>query len=271
MPNKSITVPAHGKVNWTLDVHAKRSDGLHEIRSVMQRIELADQLTFEIGEPGIRLRIIGPESNGVPADESNIVWKTAVALGVDGVDITVDKKLPNQAGLGGGSSDAASTLLALNELFGLALDDVEIRKKAVTLGADVSFFLQNRPAIVGGYGDIVTPIDDGKSIGIVILKPDVGVSTSEAYSALDHYPNRLSKNATASWPHSPPSNDFEEVVFALYPDISEARRALYDAGVDGAMLCGSGAAMMGWGPDISETAKMLQVAGYEKVWLTRTI
>jgi len=271
LANETLEIVAHAKVNWTLDIFDKRDDGYHEMASVMQRIELADKLRFFTRSSGIRLTITGPEADGVPSDEKNIVVKAAKLLGVDGVEIVVEKQIPNQAGLGGGSSDAASALIGLNEIFSLGLSNDEFFDAAKALGADVSFFLAKSTAKVGGFGEIVTPIQSGPSIDLVIIKPEAGVSTVAAYMALDQIPNRVSHNGTAAWPDSEPTNDFEEVVYSLYPEVGEARRALISAGATGTLLCGSGAAVMGWGDNLSTIVDNLQNFGIKKLWLTRTL
>jgi 4-diphosphocytidyl-2-C-methyl-D-erythritol kinase len=268
---KTILASAHGKINWTLDILARRGDGYHEMASIMQRIDLADRLSFTRGDSGIRLSIVGPEAKGVPDDERNIVWKAAELLGVNSVDIVIEKHLPNQAGLGGGSSDAAAALLALNELFSLDLMPKELADTGAKLGADVSFFLAQSPARIGGFGEQVTPIKTGKNIDIVVLKPEVGVSTAAAYNALDNRAGRISGSATELWPNIAPSNDFEDVVFDLYPAVAKASETLLNAGAIATLLCGSGGAVMGWGPDINSIFNNVQQAGQGKVWLTRTI
>jgi 4-diphosphocytidyl-2-C-methyl-D-erythritol kinase len=271
MLNNSVTVLAHGKVNWTLDVLGKRNDGYHDVASIVQQIELADRVSVSKGDDGIRLSVTGPLAEGVPADETNIVWHAVKALGIENVDIVLEKHIPHQAGLGGGSSDAAATLIACNRLFDRNIDRRELMEIGASLGADVPLFLGEATARVEGFGEIVTPLTTGRDTKIVVIKPEIGVSTREAYNALDRIPGRVSRHATASWPNGGPSNDFEDVVYTLYPAILEARSALIAAGATGALLCGSGAAVMGWGDQPENIAARLFADGYKQIWLTRTI
>ncbi len=267
----ATVVDAPGKVNWTLDVLSKRLDGYHEITSIMQRIELADTVTVQHATSGIALEVKGPEAWDIPCDDSNIAYKAAKLLGIDGVMITIEKNLPSQAGLGGGSSDGASSLVALNKHFNLDLSREELMMIARKLGADVSFFLYEGACRVTGFGDIVQPVPSIQPIDLVLVKPPVGVSTVAAYAALDRIAGRKSNCGTAAWPLHGPSNDFEEAVFALYPEVGDAAKALRDAGAAGTLLCGSGATVMGWGGNVKEICATLRMSGYEKVWITRTV
>jgi 4-diphosphocytidyl-2-C-methyl-D-erythritol kinase len=271
MIEQTVSVLAHGKINWTLDVFDRRPDGLHEIATIMQRIELADTLTFTkiAGEKSIT--VTGQEKDGVPVDETNVVLRAATLLGVGGVRVEIEKNIPNRAGLGGGSSDCASALRGLNDLFNLNLDAHALAEIAEKLGADVPFFLGPHCAKVVGFGDKVSRIPPIDPIDLVIVKPDIGVSTANAYAELDRVQNRVSANGTSQWPRAGASNDFETVIYSLYPQIHSASQALKDAGAEQTLLCGSGAAVMGWGPTALDIETGLRSKGFEKVWLTRTI
>jgi 4-diphosphocytidyl-2-C-methyl-D-erythritol kinase len=268
---ETLTVEAYGKINWTLDVLGKRADGYHEIASVMQQIMLSDILTFKPIPNEISLTITGPEAGDVPNDQRNIVWQAAALLEIDGVEITIEKHLPSQAGLGGGSSDGAAALTALNRLFDKRLDNVKLQCLAAELGADVSFFLQRGPARAEGFGEKITALGAGERRDVVIIKPDIGVSTVDAYRVLDRVSGRTSRNATRAWPNSQPSNDFEDIVFDLYPAVDQARQALLAAGATSTLLCGSGAAVMAWGDNAGAVYNSLRSIGHERVWLTRTM
>jgi len=178
----SLTRDAYAKINLTLDVGARRSDGYHDIYSIMQTISLHDTLTViqTANVPGVRLEVTGDEGAGIPADESNLVHraavrlqKVAVARGIipgngSGLHILLHKRIPSRAGLGGGSSDAAATLLVVNDLFGLALSHVRLAEIGAALGADVPFFLTGGTALVGGMGERVSALPPpwrGASLG----------------------------------------------------------------------------------------------------------
>ena len=184
------------KVNLILNILGKRPDGFHELETILYPIPIHDGLEIERGGVGIRLDCDAP---GVPSDASNLVHRAAgVFLGrigaQDGVSIRLVKHVPASAGLGGGSSDAAHTLLGLNELFGFPLTDSEITGLAAGLGSDVPFFLQESPAMGVGRGENITPLapfDALEGAAFVLCQPGFGVSTVWAYKALAGFPQAL--------------------------------------------------------------------------------
>jgi 4-diphosphocytidyl-2-C-methyl-D-erythritol kinase len=286
---------APAKINLTLDVLQRRPDGYHDLRSIFQTLALADEVSVSAARGEIdTLTVSGPESEGVPTDASNIVLKAcgrmrarAAARGQAIPAVTVDlvKRIPSQAGLGGGSSDAAATLLALNGLFGLDLSRDELTPIAASLGADVPYFLTGGLCLVQGLGEHVTPLPQPlPRHSVVILKPRAGVSTAKAYAALDAVPDRADAGATASWlardveSRMPLHNDFESVVFEGWPEIGNAYvKAAQAASAHGAYaprLCGSGACLF----VLAETEGMASAVAAEliredvgNVWLTHTI
>ena len=262
---------AFAKINWTLDVLGKRPDGYHEIASVMQTLELHDVLTLSRIPAGIVLDVDGPEAEGVPTDERNLIWRAATALGSEGVQIALEKNIPSQAGLGGGSSDAAATLTGINRLFGLGRTREQLAEIGTKLGADVPFFLYGGTARVEGIGERISPLPNAQGQNIVLVKPPVGVSTKAAYDALDARGNRPSADTTRRWPDGGLSNDFEAVIYDLYPAVAAARDALRAAGASATLLCGSGAAVLGLGGDIQAIAARVRAANVGKVWVTRAI
>lgn len=292
----SVTLPAYAKINWTLDVLARRPGGYHDIRSVMQTIALCDTLTVTHtpNVPGVRLTLDGDEAFGVPNGPTNIVHKAAVCLqklagacGVlpgdrSGLHIHLVKHIPSQAGLGGGSSDAAATLRAVNQLFGLCLTLPRLIEMAAALGADVPFFLHGGTALVEGLGERVTSLPPLSSpCPLVVVKPAVGVSTAEAYAALDADSGRIPGTATAEWlarpSCAPRGSDFEDVVLPALPAVRAAYDLLLQTKVNGEgfkpLLCGSGAAVFCSASD-AQAAEMIAViarqADIGKVWVTHT-
>ena len=290
----SLVRRAPAKINLTLDVGARRADGYHEIRSIMQTIALHDTLTVTRtpDRPGVRLEVVGEEAEGVPDDESNLVHRAAVRLqkvaaaqGVaagneSGLRVTLHKRIPSQAGLGGGSSDAAACLLAVQDLLGLSLTLRRLTEIASSLGADVPFFLIGGTALVEGLGELVTPLPALEpDWPLVVVKPSVGVSTAAAYSALDALPGRSPGRATEAWLGSrrETGNDFESVVFPLHPEIAAVSALLSQTRRAGesfrALLCGSGSCLFQRVADPREAESLaddLRQAGACKVWVTRT-
>jgi len=260
----SLTRDAYAKINLTLDVGARRSDGYHDIYSIMQTISLHDTLTViqTANVPGVRLEVTGDEGAGIPADESNLVHraavrlqKVAVARGIipgngSGLHILLHKRIPSRAGLGGGSSDAAATLLVVNDLFGLALSHVRLAEIGAALGADVPFFLTGGTALVGGMGERVSALPPlYPPWYLIIVKPLVGVSTAAAYAALDALAGRVPGAATEAWLRGEQrmANDFEAVVLPGYPEIAAACALLHQTDQTDEsfrpLLCGSGSCL----------------------------
>lgn len=275
----SLTVRAPAKINLTLDVLARRPDGYHEIRSVMQTIALHDTLTVTLipDAPGIRLDVDGPEAEGVPADHSNIVYRAALymlelAPPETGLHIALTKNIPSQAGLGGGSSDAASTLQAVNRLLDLQLSRECLCEIAAGLGADVPFFLTGGTCLVEGVGERVTPLPPlSPAWHLVIVKPSAGVSTAWAYAALDALPNRAPGRATADWlaGRKRLGNDFETVILPAAPEVAAAFSPLEQP-----LLCGSGSALfcrVNNDTAAQEVAAQVRAAGVSQAWVTKTI
>jgi len=181
------------KVNLLLNILGKRDDGFHELETVMQPVDVCDSLTFERGGNGIQLSC---SNRLLPVDSKNLVYRAA-ALFLEsskikeGVRITLDKKLPVAAGLGGGSGNAGTTLLALNELFGFPKKQEKLVKLASVLGSDVPFFLQSKPALGTGRGEKIVSLDNFpalKGTSIVLVHPGFGISTPWAYGELAKYP-----------------------------------------------------------------------------------
>ncbi len=290
----TFTQNACAKINLTLDVGARRPDGYHDIQSIMQTVALHDTLTITLTSevPGVRLEVTGEESEGVPADESNLVHRAAVRLqkiaaarGIipgnrSGLHILLHKRIPSQAGLGGGSSDAASALLAVNRLLGLALSHERLAEIGAALGADVPFFLTAGTALVQGLGEQVTALGPlSPPWHLVIVKPDVGVSTAAAYAALDALPHRRAGSATNAFLNNELrlGNDFEAVILPAYPSIAKVHAILSQTvGTDESFtpwLCGSGSAVFRRVLNQDEghqLAAQIEAAGLGKAWVTRT-
>lgn len=248
-----MQVKANCKVNVGLRVRRRREDGYHEIETLFYPVKgLYDLLEIEplveCGREQIRddgkERRIELTGSGIAVDcrdEDNLIVKAYLRMAtlderVGSVRVRLDKRVPFGAGLGGGSSDAAHTIMALNELFSLGLSREEMVDILRPIGADCPFFLYNTPCKATSIGDRLTPVDfswAGKRM--VMLKPNVSVSTREAYAGIHLHDEPLDLRV----------NDFEETVFARYPILGSVKRVLQDAGAEYAAMSGSGSVIYG--------------------------
>ncbi len=185
-----LTLRPSAKINLTLRVGPRRPDGYHEVRTLMQSIALHDTVVVSERRGQFRLQCRTP---GVPEDQTNLAWRAAIllwqALGRTGepkdAHIRIDKAIPAQAGLGGGSGNAAAALVGLNTLWGGKLSRRQLIRLGAQLGSDVPFFLQGGTAVATGRGEELYPVDDAQRLGVVVIKPSFGVSTADAYRWLD--------------------------------------------------------------------------------------
>jgi 4-diphosphocytidyl-2-C-methyl-D-erythritol kinase len=247
---------AAAKVNLVLEVLGKREDGYHELVTVMQAVDLSDRLTLEEAE-ALELRTSAP---GVPTDGRNLAMRAAVALreaaGVTrGARITLDKRIPVAAGLGGGSTDAAAVLLGLNRLWRLAWPLARLDEVAMGLGMDVPFFLRGGTALATGRGERVERLRGGRSLGLVLVNPRFAVSTAETYARVTPamYTDGRHAKAVAGGPGGRTAarvaaslyNGLEAAVEAAHAPIGRMRAALLAAGALGAVMSGSGPTVFG--------------------------
>ena len=259
MPEKPFTLPAFAKINLLLRVRGRRPDGYHEIETVFQTVTLHDLLTFEPLDGG-NFELVC-DAPGVPADETNLVSRAARSLrerfGVRrGARVILEKRIPAEGGLGGGSSDAAAALVGLSSLWEISTNGAELAELGAGLGADVPFFFAGGTALGMGTGTRLAPLADAPAARLLVVSPGVRVSTAEAYKALnaraltkeDPAFNLLSSRAGAEITDSlceVMRNDFEPVVFRLRPEIARARDALLKSGARCALLAGSGSSVFG--------------------------
>jgi 4-diphosphocytidyl-2-C-methyl-D-erythritol kinase len=193
-------VPLHKKspckINLLLNILGKRTDGFHEIETVMLPVNVCDELIFERGGSGIQLSC---SNLGLPTDSKNLVYRAAALFFAaskisDGVKIHLQKNLPLAGGIGGGSANAAVTLIALNELFGSPLSQERLHELAVALGSDIPFFLQSKPALATGRGEKIQPLEDFPALrgkAILLIHPGFGIATPWAYQNLAQFPESL--------------------------------------------------------------------------------
>ena len=267
----SITIEAPAKVNYLLDVIRRRPDGYHDLRMIMQRVNLCDSISISLQpEPGIRVTC---DADGVPDGPDNIAWKAADALlkrsgRQTGVQIAITKRIPAAAGLGGGSSDAAAVLTGLNTLLQLDLTDPELMAIGVTLGADVPFFIFRKTALAEGIGEVLTPMPALPQVWVLLVNPGIAVSTAWVYKSLQ-LTNRdgLNKIPTSFGGiadiASLLSNDLERVTIPAFPVIDGIKRAMMYNGAAGAMMSGSGPTVFGIfaEQDTAEHARQIVTAG----------
>ncbi len=263
-----LVVPSFAKINWVLEVLGKREDGYHELKTIYQTIDLQDEIALEpVADPVIRLRVQGRE---VAQGEDNLVCRAASLLRStadvkQGVRIRLKKRIPVGAGLGGGSSNAAVALLALNKLWECGLSRKELTQLAARLGSDVPFFLVGGTALGLERGEKVLPLVDlVQEQNLLLFYPDLRLSTRQAYSLggwqnypeermlttedLDTTMQRLHETVnqkTEDWSFL--KNDFEDILFERYPVLAEAQQRLTEAGCKKVMLCGSGSTLLGLG------------------------
>jgi 4-diphosphocytidyl-2-C-methyl-D-erythritol kinase len=237
-------VPAPAKLNLFLHVVGRRIDGYHELQSVFMMLDWCDQLHFERRPAGRLSR----EDLSLPLPDDDLILRAARALQAHtgcplGAHIAVEKRVPAQAGLGGGSSDAASCLLALNRLWGLGLSRRALAEIGLSLGADVPFFIGGRNAWVEGIGESLTPVTVPPA-QFVVIKPTTGLETGRIFShpALKRDSARATISGFAADPFGFGANDLQPVARLLCPEVDEALGWLERAGLHGRMT-GSGSAV----------------------------
>jgi len=241
----------NAKINIGLNVVSKRPDGYHNLETVFYPVQLSDAL--EIIPSNVReFSFSGIEITGNL--EHNLVVKAYELLKKDYnlplVKLHLHKAVPFGAGLGGGSSDAAFTIKMLNELFDLKIPVIKLKEYAAKIGADCPFFIENKPAFATGIGDLLQPVSlDLSEYVIVILKPDVSVSTPDAYrNIIPSDPGfslkDIEKLPIEEW-KGVIKNDFEKTVFQKYPEIEKLKKNMYDNGAVYASMSGSGSAVFG--------------------------
>ncbi len=258
---------APAKINLFLRVLRKRADGYHDIVSLMQKITLYDELIFSPCPKGIVLNCPGSD---LPISEDNLVFRAAQSIFAyanypSGVEIKLTKKIPLAAGLGGGSSDAATTLIALNKICSLNLKKSELMKLGAKIGADVPFFIFGNNALASGIGDKLKALQDLPKINLVLIKPRFELSTKMVYENLNL---RLTKGKNN---YSIPRflelsdiirelhNDLESVSFKMHPDLADLKKMLLKHGALGALMSGSGPTVFGIFRSGKEAKKVLEI------------
>ena len=251
----SIKLPCPAKVNLRLEVLRKRADGYHEIRTIVQRISLSDTLRISLRErDGISLISDSPR---LPIGEGNLAYRAASSLLEEtkanvGIELTIRKEIPISSGLGGGSSNAASTLMGLNRILRLNLSKKRLMEIGARIGADIPFFILEKTAIATGIGEKLQPLEIRPSVWFLLVNPGWEVSTKWAYEGLNFeltkqpfhiklppFFNDIGQVARVL------HNDLESVTIAAYPEIQGIKGELLSHGAEGSLMTGSGPTVFG--------------------------
>ncbi len=270
-----ITTKACAKINLGLQILGKRRDGYHDLITIFQTVDLSDELTVSLQEPGLHIVADGFD---VPEDENNLCIRAArlyfqVAGKEPVATIRLTKNIPVGAGLGGGSSDAAATICALDRLLDAGVD---LQAVASAVGSDVAFLLQGGTALGTGRGEQIVRLPQSVTGDVILAKPDLSISTKTAYGLLgpDSHSDgaktrelfdRLQQGADLLDCAALLVNDFERVIEGEYPQVRRLRQQLLKAGAAVAMLCGSGSCVFGLFADATAArrcAEDLREAGY---------
>lgn len=254
----------NAKINLGLNIVNRRLDGYHDIETIFYPIALQDVVEVVTAKGKESTLTTYGRTIDCPV-EKNLVMKAYRSLekefNLPPVDIYLHKNIPDGAGLGGGSSDAASVLLILNEMFKLNISQAELATRAARLGADCAFFIYNSPMMATGIGDILSPIDiTFKEKVLLLIKPDVSVPTAEAYSKVTPKKSEIEltsiiKTPIETWKEIL-KNDFEPSVFAAHPELHEIKTKIYESGAVYASMSGSGSSIFG----IFDSANMAEKA-----------
>lgn len=283
----SLTLHSYAKVNLTLEVSGLRPDGFHDIDSIAQIIDIRDVLTLSRDDDGI-IEVV-TERGDAPSGRDNTVYKACMsffeATGVrGGVRCRLTKSIPAQAGLGGGSGNAAAAIAGLSKLYGCGLSAERLASIAAQVGSDAPLFIYGGTVRMSGRGEQIEPLADAPELHLVVVKPDVGVSTPWAYRALDqsdiartvgssNAAERAIRRGDRAALVQCLSNDFDPVVTASTAEIATAKELLLRAGAGAAVLCGSGSAVFGVfdGPEAAARVANELKPRFAHVFATRTL
>ena len=260
--NQSLSLPSFAKINWSLRILGKRPDNFHEIRTTLQTISLHDRLNFELSED--REIALTSSDAEIPTDERNLIVRAGHALRErysinKGARVHLEKSIPVQAGLGGGSSNAAVALLALARLWEIDAAANDLIAIAAGLGADVPFFFYGGAMLATGTGATLSALPESGAHNLIIIAPNVSVSTRDAYASLQaasltsetsefilsSSQKAIVSRDSAPWLSNDFANDFESVIFDIYPEIRRAKDLLLAAGAMAALMTGSGSSVLG--------------------------
>lgn len=280
-----MQVKAYGKVNIALDIVGKREDGYHLLRMIMQTVDIYDELTFKRGLAGIK---ITSNKEFVPMDERNLVYKAIELFSntyhiAPDIEVHIEKNIPVEAGMAGGSTDAAAALRAMRDLYKPEISDEELMSLGVKIGADVPYCIIGGTALCEGIGEIITRLKPFKEKLMVVVKPNFGVSTVEAYKGFklqevkEHPPvNELieaMKQENLKFVAENMGNLLELVTIKNHKEIQEIKDFILDEGALGAMMSGSGPTVFAFFDDLKKATTCAEKLKnkYKEVFITKTV
>lgn len=283
---KYISLRPWAKINLYLKILGRRNDGYHQILTLIHPIALFDELTIRCAKDGLVLKCRQdglPEGQNIPNPEDNLVYKAGILFfnrigQTPSVEIDLVKRIPIGGGLGGGSSDAASTLIGLNRLFGEPLDNSALYKISLELGMDVPFFLEPKPALCSGRGEVIEKRYQNIDFWCILVNPGEGLSTRSVYENLD----LTSKGSSGNIFHFSDIkkidkvigyNDLEDSAIKLCPEIGTIKRLLQKAGVWKSFICGSGSTVCGLVSNKEQAEEVMERVKEEAFgdWWIRTV
>jgi 4-diphosphocytidyl-2-C-methyl-D-erythritol kinase len=277
---EKLVLESPAKINLSLEVLGRRSDGYHSIRTILAPVTLHDTVTLSPG--GRKFSFHGGQ--GAPKEDGNLAWRAAQLLaertGVrHGIDVRIVKRIPIAAGLGGGSSNAATVLRALNDVWEAGLSEAKLETLGLELGSDVPFFLRGGTCLATGRGEVLEPLQNAAPVELVLVHPALKVSSQWAY---DHVPEELTRTggATSMVKVALASarldllaanlvNELEPGVAKAHPVVAEAKRRLKAAGALGAIMSGSGPTVFGIAADAEAAEKIAKKVASPKWKVTR--
>lgn len=280
-----MKLKAYGKINISLDVIGKREDGYHLLRMIMQTVDIYDELTFEPCEEGIHITC---DKEGVPTDKRNLVYK-AIELFKNiyevqgGIKVHINKNIPMEAGMAGGSTDAATALKAMRDLYKPGVSDQELMGLGVKIGADVPYCILGGTALCEGIGEIITPLKPFKNKVLLVVKPNFGVSTVSVYKAFNINEVKAHPDTEGlitamgkedvSYVAENMMNLLEEVTIKDHEEIQEVKDFMVTEGALGAMMTGSGPTVFGFfdSKDKAEKCYEKLKGKYKEAFVTTTI
>ncbi len=278
MPENSFNLPSFAKVNLLLRILGKRTDNFHEICTVFQTVSLCDYLTFSRHEE----IVLTCDDEKIPTDEKNLIIKAANLLKKkfnvkEGAQFHLEKRIPAPGGLGSGSSNAAVALFGLIKLWNIEIEFKDLCEIGANLGADVPFFFFGGTALGSGTGTKIFPLEDFNAKFILIVKPNVDVSTANAFAHLNaaDLTNKSSKSIlkicrdeanSLHLKHLKLRNDFEKTIFELEPETARVKKKLLDCEAKYALMSGSGASVFGIFESYIQLQKALEALQNEQNW-----
>jgi 4-diphosphocytidyl-2-C-methyl-D-erythritol kinase len=282
-----LSLPSFAKINLALHILDQRPDGFHSVDTILQSLELHDALTFRFNKNSTFEFVLDTGLSGLPCDHTNLISKAAYAFHAlhpirAKVEVHLEKNIPTESGLGGGSSNAAVTLIAISRYLNWPLDRNSLLSIAASVGSDVPFFLFGGTVRATGKGEQISPLEDAERTEVLVVHPGFSCSTAEIYKKFDESglltekPNFIKilndlKPESYRAIVSQIGNDLEQVVFALYPELDSIKKRLLETGAVAAALTGSGSAVYGLfanAADLEKAAKEFP-ARYKTQFLDR--